>query len=161
MTFSKRTISQCNHPFFQCILCSGVQVFWSHRQRKFLLWLKPHMYHICNFNITGKSSSTQGLFYSNLFSLNSAFTSARGSSVRNVECQPSHHQKLFKSIHPFTHIVLCHAVFTILCYHSHINFRCVNTSWSQETDHSSLLSNSKIQSSAAIFKKICKQTQAN
>jgi len=33
--------------------------------------------------------------------------------------------------------------------------------WSQETDHSSLFSNSKIQSSDVIFKKICKQTQTN
>ena len=26
VTFAKCITSQCNHPFFQCILCSGVQV---------------------------------------------------------------------------------------------------------------------------------------
>ena len=113
--FTKCIISQCNHPLFQCILCSGVQVFWSHRQRKFWLWLKPRMHHICNINITGKSSFAQGLFYSNVVFFYQCIHFSKGSSVHDVECQSDHHQKLFQSIYPFTHIVLGHVVYTTLC----------------------------------------------
>ena len=28
---------QCNHPVFQCILCSSSQAFWSHQWRRFLV----------------------------------------------------------------------------------------------------------------------------
>lgn len=74
--FAKCNISQCNHPLFQCILCSGVQVFWSHRQSFGCDWS-----HICITFVTSTSLANHHLrkaYFTviHLISLISAFISA-------------------------------------------------------------------------------------